>query len=71
MQKLGAITNQDKQHRTFIALANNNEINAWATNFNMTDSMICVPVAMVHFMGDAEGELAIGIHRCSRDWSHG
>jgi predicted Zn-dependent protease len=24
----------------------------------MTDSLICVPVAMVHFMGDAEGELA-------------
>lgn len=33
-------------------------INAWATNFNMTDSLICMPVAMVHFMGDAEGELA-------------
>jgi predicted Zn-dependent protease len=58
MQKLGPIINLDKQHRTFVALANNNEINAWATNFNMTDSMICVPVAMVHFMGDAEGELA-------------
>src|SRR5512135_2136396 len=58
VQKLGTVINQDKQHRTFIALADTNEINAWATNFNMTDSMICVPMAMVHFMGDAEGELA-------------
>src|SRR5260370_11712429 len=57
VQRLAPILNQDK-HRTYIALANNNEINAWATNFNMTDSVICVPVAMVHFMGDAEGELA-------------
>jgi len=58
VQRLAPVINQDRQHRTFIALANNSEINAWATNFNMTDSMICVPIAMVHFMGDAEGELA-------------
>jgi predicted Zn-dependent protease len=58
VQRLGTVINQDKQHRTFIALADNNEINAWATNFNMTDSMICVPVAMIHFMGEAQGELA-------------
>ncbi len=57
-QKLGAVINQDRQHMTYLALANNNEINAWATNFNMTNSLICVPVAMVHFMGGAEGELA-------------
>lgn len=50
--------NQDRQHRTYVALANSPVINAWATNFNLNISMICVPVAMVHFMGDAEGELA-------------
>ncbi len=57
-QKVGTVINQDRQHRTYIALVDSNVINAWATNFNMADSMICVPVAMVHFMGDAEGELA-------------
>lgn len=56
--KLGAVINQDHQHRIYIATVDSNVINAWATNFNMTDSLVCVPVAMVHFMGDAEGELA-------------
>src|SRR5689334_15303206 len=58
VEQIGHVISQDHQHLTYIALANNNEINAWATNFDMTHSMICVPVAMVHFMGDAEGELA-------------
>lgn len=57
-EKLGTVLNQDKQHRTYIALVESNVINAWATNFNMNVSMICVPVAMVHFMGGDEGELA-------------
>jgi len=57
VQKLAPVLNQDRQHVTYIALADNNEINAWALNFDMTNSMICVPVAMVHFMGEAEGEL--------------
>jgi predicted Zn-dependent protease len=55
--KLAPVIQQDP-HIVYIALADNNDINAWATNFDMTHSMICVPVAMVHFMGDAEGELA-------------
>jgi predicted Zn-dependent protease len=57
-QKLGTVVSQDKQHRAYVALVDSNVINAWATNFNMTSSIVCVPVAMVHFMGDAEGELA-------------
>lgn len=57
-EKLGTILNQDKQHRTYVALVDSNVINAWANNFNLNLSMICVPVSMVHFMGDAEGELA-------------
>ncbi len=55
--KLAPIIQHDP-HMVYMALADNNEINAWAVNFDMTHSMICVPVAMVHFMGDAEGELA-------------
>jgi hypothetical protein len=43
-------------------LVDSNVINAWATNFNMADSLICMPVAMVHFMGDAEGEAFILSH---------
>src|SRR5713101_2164915 len=58
VQNVGQVISRDRQHLTYIALANNNEINAWAVNFDMTHSMICVPVAMVNFMGDAEGELA-------------
>jgi len=57
MQRLAPVVNQDQQHRVYIALTNNNEINSWATNFSMTNSLICVPLAMVHFMSD-EGELA-------------
>lgn len=57
-RKLAPIVNRDKQHFTTIALVNSNVVNAWATNFNIAKSLICVPIAMVHFMGDAEGELA-------------
>lgn len=57
-QKIGTVVNQDRQHRVYVALVSSPVINAWATNFSMTNSMICVPIAMVHFMGDAEGELA-------------
>lgn len=57
-QRLGAVVHQDRRHRIYVALVNSTVINAWAENFNLTTSMICVPIAMVHFMGDAEGELA-------------
>jgi len=57
-KKVAAVVSQDRQHHVYVALVNSEVINAWDNNFNMTSSMICVPVAMVHFMGDAEGELA-------------
>jgi Zn-dependent protease with chaperone function len=57
-RKLAPVVNRDRQRFTTIALVNSNVVNAWATNFTITNSLICVPVAMVHFMGDAEGELA-------------
>ncbi len=58
VQKLGQAIANDRQHTTYITMVDNKEINAWAVNFNMSQSLICVPSAMVQFMGDAEGELA-------------
>jgi predicted Zn-dependent protease len=57
-QRLSAALGQDRQHHIYIALVNSNVINAWAVTLNMTTSLICLPVVMAHFMGDAEGELA-------------
>lgn len=41
-----------------IAVTDSTLINARALNLSADASLICVPVAMVHFMGAAEGELA-------------
>lgn len=57
VKKLATVVNQDQQHEIYPALVNNSEINAWAVNFDMRNSLLCIPVAMVQFMGDAEGEL--------------
>ena len=58
LHKLSVVVNQDTQHHSYVALANSDVINAWAVNGNMTTSLVCVPVAMVRFMGDGDGELA-------------
>jgi predicted Zn-dependent protease len=57
-RRIAPVVNVDQKHRFYIALAKNSDINAWAIPLNMSDTLICVPVAMVHFMGDAPGELA-------------
>src|SRR6267154_6321954 len=46
-KKLAPVVNRDRQHSTTIVLVNSNVVNAWATNFTITNSLICVPVAMV------------------------
>lgn len=56
--RIAPVINTKQPHRIYVALADSSVINAWAISLNMTTSLICVPVAMVHFMGDAEGELA-------------
>jgi predicted Zn-dependent protease len=58
VQKLGGLLKQDQTHVTYVALVNSNDINAYAVAFDTIQSVICVPVGMVHFMGDAESELA-------------
>ena len=58
LHRLSVIVNQDTQHHSYVALANSDVINAWAVNANMATSLVCVPVAMVRFMGDGDGELA-------------
>lgn len=59
-QKLGTVVLAPAlaQHRIRVVVVSSNVINAWTVRFNMSDSLICVPDAMAHFMGDAEGELA-------------
>lgn len=54
---LGAIK-PDASHRIRIALSRARTINAWEVPVDSTRYLVCVPVPMVHFMGEAEGELA-------------
>jgi len=46
-----------EQRHIYVALIDSNVINASTYNSSI-DSLICLPIAMVHFMGDGEGELA-------------
>jgi predicted Zn-dependent protease len=57
-KRIAPVINPDQSHLIYVALAQNSEINAWAIPLDMAHSLVCVPIAMVHFMGDAEGELA-------------
>lgn len=41
-----------------VAVTNSSVVNALDVNLSADASLICVPVALVHFMGDTEGELA-------------
>jgi hypothetical protein len=59
MRRVGPIISQGQQtHRVHVALTRTNEINAWAKSFTLSESLICVPVPMVRFLGLHEGELA-------------
>jgi Zn-dependent protease with chaperone function len=49
-----AATNPD----IHIAVANSSLINAWEVDISSETSLICIPVALVHFMEGEEGELA-------------
>jgi predicted Zn-dependent protease len=41
-----------------VAVVDSGEINAYHHALNANESLICIPVAMVRFMGEAEGEMA-------------
>jgi predicted Zn-dependent protease len=57
-QRIAPIVNATNGPQIYVALAKNNEVNAWEIPLDMSHALVCVPTAMVHFMGDAEGELA-------------
>lgn len=60
LQKLSVVANRDTEHRQYVAAVNSDVINAFTFNprGNTKVSLICVPNAMVRFMGDGDGELA-------------
>jgi Zn-dependent protease with chaperone function len=41
-----------------VALVTTNEINAWTVPLGPRSSLICIPVVMVRFIGQSEGEMA-------------
>jgi predicted Zn-dependent protease len=57
-KRLKAAIKSDGSHRIHVALTRARTINAWEVPVDSTRYLVCVPVAMVHFMGEAEGELA-------------
>ena len=57
-RRLESVVHHDRPRHIYIAVIDSKDINAWDHNFGMNESMICIPTAFVHFMGDAEGEMA-------------
>lgn len=57
-KRLRGAIKPDGKHRIHVALTRVRMINAWEEPVDSTRYLVCVPVAMVHFMGEAEGELA-------------
>ncbi len=48
----------DAKPHIHFAITNSSVVNAWDVNLSSDASLICIPVALVHFMGGTEGELA-------------
>jgi predicted Zn-dependent protease len=57
-QRLYSVVKDDGRHHVHIALLHSNAINSWEATVDATHFLVCIPQAMVRFMGDAEGELA-------------
>jgi predicted Zn-dependent protease len=57
-QRLESAVDHNRARHIYIALIDSREINAWDHNFGMTESLICIPISLVHFIGESEGELA-------------
>jgi predicted Zn-dependent protease len=57
-QRLRRVIKADGSHFFHVVLTRNATINAWEVPVDSTHHLVCVPVTMVHLMGDAEGELA-------------
>jgi Zn-dependent protease with chaperone function len=57
-QRLGPVLRRIQGPHILVAVVESNIINAWDNNLNPRTSLICVPTAMVRFIGDSEGEIA-------------
>lgn len=55
---LGPVLRRIQGPHVLVAVVDSNIINAWDNNLNPHTSLICIPTAMVRFMGDSEGEMA-------------
>jgi len=42
----------------YFAVANNPVVNAWEVELSPDESLVCVPVALIHFLDSNEGQLA-------------
>jgi predicted Zn-dependent protease len=56
--RLGPIIAHVPGPHIHVAVVDSAVINAWNVNLNPHESLICIPVAMVRFMGESEGEVA-------------
>ena len=67
-ERLGPIVHKSPDHAIRLALVDSTEINAHTHFLTGNQSKICLPIGMVRFMGDSEGELAFVIASlsCSR-----
>jgi predicted Zn-dependent protease len=56
--RLSPIVNRLHGPRIHVAVVDSDVINAWEKDLGPQESLICVPVSMIRFMGDGEGEMA-------------
>ncbi len=56
--RLGPVLARIQGPRILVAVVDSEVINAWNSNLNSRESLICMPVAMIRFMGESEGEMA-------------
>jgi len=59
--RIRPVVNRVKGHHIQTHLVDSKVINAWHVHVTQSESVICIPIAMSHFEGDAEAELAFTI----------
>jgi Zn-dependent protease with chaperone function len=56
--RLGPIVGRAQGPSIYVAVVDSDVINSWTVNLNPRESLICIPVAMIRFIGESEGEMA-------------
>jgi predicted Zn-dependent protease len=57
-QRLAPILARVPGYDIHLVVVESNEINSWTIPFGQQSALICIPTALVRFMGEAEGEMA-------------